>query len=118
MTRPKVHTVEEAVQWLHDAFQRRYETHHDMRTKLKGKHRIIVLELTDSDPWTFEFEDGKLVRHGKGAHPKPDAKLRTTSRDLLAVFNKELPAMQAYLQGRIKVQARLSDVFFVKSLIS
>lgn len=115
--RPRFSTVEEAAKWAHEAFQRRWDAHPEMRERLKGKDRVIVFELTDAEPWTLYVEDGRFTHYAKGGHRSPDAKLKATEKDLLALFNRDLPVMQAYVTGRVKVDARLTDVLFVRSLI-
>lgn len=115
--RPRLHTLEEAARWAHETFQRKWDEKPEMRERLKGKNRVIMLDLTDAEPWTFYIEDGKFTHYVKAGHHSPDAKLRATTADLLALFNRELPVMQAYMSGKVKVNAKLSDVFFVKNLI-
>lgn len=117
MSRPRLHTMEEAARWAKATFDRKWEEKPDLRDRLKGKNRVIMVDLTDAHPWTFYIEDGRFTHYVKEGHHSPDAKLRATTADLLALFNRDLPVMQAYMSGRVKVDAKLSDVFFVKNLI-
>lgn len=115
--RPRLHTIEEAARWAKETFDRKWEEKPEMRERLRGKNRVIMLDLTDGEPWTFYIEDGKFTHYVKSGHHSPDAKLRASTADLLALFNRELPVMQAYMSGKVKVNAKLADVFFVKNLI-
>lgn len=110
-------TVEECVQRMEAGFWRRYRASPELQQKLAGKTRVILLKLDDAGDWVFHVEDGKLATPIAGSHPKPDIVVQTTSRDLLAVFNGELKALQAYLTGRVKVRAPFSDILFAKSLL-
>lgn len=110
-------TVEECVQRMEAAFWRRYESNPDLRKKLEGKERVIQLALTDGQGWWFHIRDGKLDAPQHGHHARPDATVTVSKHDLLAVFNGELRPMQAYLTGRVRVKASLSDMLFAKSLM-
>lgn len=110
-------TVEEAVQRMEAGFWRRYNASPDLQRKLAGKTRVIQLAVPDAESYWFRIDDGKLATIEKGTHPEPDCVVTTRERDLLAVFNGELKAMQAYLTGRVKVKASFSDILFAKSLL-
>lgn len=110
-------TVEECVKRMEAGFWRRYNANPDLQRKLAGKNRVIQLALADHAGYVFHVQDGKLSDIAQGDHPKPDIVVATTSKDLLAVFNGELKAMQAYLTGRVKVKAAFSDILFAKSLL-
>lgn len=112
----KYTTVEECVKRMEEAFWRRYDSQPELRAKLEGKTRVIQLTLTDGHGYWFHIIDGKLAEVNHGQHPKPDALVTTSKHDLLAVFNGELKVMQAYLTGRVRVKASLSDILFAKSL--
>lgn len=110
-------TVEECVQRMEAGFWRRYNASPELQQKLAGKSRVIQLALADHDGYVFHIVDGKLKEVSAGAHPHPDIVVSTTKADLLAVFNGQLKAMQAYLTGRVKVKAAFSDILFAKSLL-
>lgn len=113
----KYTTVEECVKRMEESFWRRYNANPDLRAKLAGKDRVIQLALTDGHGYYFHIKDGKLAEIQHGNHAKPDATVSVSKHDLLAVFNGELKAMQAYLTGRVRVRASLSDMLFARSLI-
>ncbi|HVL48582.1 MAG TPA: SCP2 sterol-binding domain-containing protein [Candidatus Thermoplasmatota archaeon] len=112
-----VTTVQEAVDRIVNGFRKRYDASPELRQKLKGKNRIVLLDVTDGAAYTFHVEDGNLVRVESERHPKPDASMSVSTKDLLAILNKELPAMRAYLEKRVKVKASFTDILFVKSLL-
>lgn len=112
-------TVDEAVKRIEAAFWRRYDSRPEMQEKLRGKTRTLQLFIRD-DPaenhW-FHIADGKLDQVRKGTHEKPDASITVTKGDLLAILNGEMKAMQAYVTGKVKVKASLTDLLFAKSLL-
>ena len=110
-------TVEECVQRMEAGFWRRYNASPELQQKLAGKNRVIQLALADHAGYFFLIHDGKLKEVKPGTHPAPDILVVTTSADLLAVFNGQLKAMNAYLTGRVKVKAPFSDILFAKSLL-
>jgi putative sterol carrier protein len=110
-------TVEEAVKRMEAGFWRRYRANPDLQKKLAGKSRVIQLAVPDDSGYWFHIVDGKLQEIQKGDHPRADATVTVHKADLLAVFNGELKAMQAYLTGRVKVKASFSDLLFAKTLI-
>ena len=117
MNPPKYATVEDCVKRMEEGFWRRYHANPDLRAKLAGKTRIIQLALTDGHGYWFHIVDGKLAEVQHGLHATPDATVSVSKHDLLAVFNGELKAMQAYLTGRVRVKASFSDMLFAKTLI-
>ena len=110
-------TVEECVKRMEAGFWRRYDANPDLQRKLSGKTRIIQLLVPDAESYWFHFAEGKLARIEQGKHERPDVLVTTQKQDLLAVFNGEMKAMQAYLTGRVKVKASFGDILFAKSLI-
>lgn len=98
-------------------FWRRYNASPDLQRKLAGKNRVIHLALADHDHYAFHVVDGKLQDVQPGSPERADVVVSTTSKDLLAVFNGELKAMQAYLSGRVRVKAAFHDILFAKSLL-
>ena len=117
MNATKYTTVEEVVKRMEEGFWRRYNANPDLRAKLAGKTRVIQLSLTDGHGYWFHIIDGKLAEINHGMHAKPDAIVTVSKHDLLAVFNGELKAMQAYLTGRVRLKASFGDMLFAKSLI-
>lgn len=113
----KYTTVEECVKRMEEGFWRRYNASEELRRKLEGKTRVIQLALTDGHGYWFHIVEGKLTGVQHGMHARPDATVAVSKHDLLAVFNGELKAMQAYLTGKVRVKASFSDMLFAKSLL-
>lgn len=110
-------TVEDAVKRMEAGFWRRYNATPDLQKKLAGKTRVIQLAVPDAESYWFHIVDGKLHDIQPGQHANADATVTVHKADLLAIFNGELKAMQAYLTGKVKVKAGLGDLLFAKSLL-
>jgi putative sterol carrier protein len=110
-------TVQEAVKRMEAGFWRRYEANPDLRRKLDGKTRVIQLAVPDGDSYWFLIENGRLSKIEQGSLEAADATVTANKADLLAVFNGEMKAMQAYLTGRVKVKASFADLLFARSLL-
>jgi putative sterol carrier protein len=112
-----IQSVEEAVKRMEAGFWRRYNANPDLQKRLAGKTRVIQLAVPDAESYWFHIVDGKLHDIQMGRHEKPDALVTVAKADLLALFNGEMKAMQAYLSGKVKVKAGFSDLLFAKSLL-
>lgn len=110
-------TVAECVKRMEASFWRRYDANPDLQRKLAGKSRVIQLVVPDAESFVFDFKDGKLHHIHEGRADKADVVVTVRKNDLLAVFNGQMKAMQAYLTGKVKVKASLGDILFAKSLI-
>ena len=99
------------------SFWRRYHANPDLQKKLAGKSRVIQLVVPDDESYVFDFKDGKLGDIKPGRADKADVVVTVQKNDLLAVFNGQMKAMQAYLTGTDKVKASLGDILFAKSPI-
>jgi putative sterol carrier protein len=110
-------TVEEAVKRMEAGFWRRYHANPDLQRKLAGKTRVIQLDVPDGDSYWFHIKDGKMHDIQRGRHENADATVTVHARDLIAIFNGEMKAMQAYLTGKVRVRAGLGDLLFAKSLL-
>ena len=110
-------TVEALVAAIEAAFRRRYESSETFRNALKGKDRVIHLNVTDGEHWHLVVKDGNLVETARGAPGKADVVITATTRDLLAVANREVHPVRAYMSGQVKVKAPLKDILVVKGFL-
>ncbi|WP_251978148.1 SCP2 sterol-binding domain-containing protein [Salinicola avicenniae] len=64
---------------------------------------VYQFDLDDTENYHVQIDQGELDIH-QGQHDKPDVVIASNSATLIALFKKELNAMQALLSGRIKVK--------------
>ena len=81
----------------------------------------IVFDLTGPDPdkWNGLIQNGRaeLTRGGEPAG-EPDITVTAESSTAVALFEKKLNPMMAFMTGKIKVKGDMSKVALIKSLMA
>ena len=77
--------------------------------KAQGLNVVIQFNFTGAEPgnWNAEIKNGAL-KVEKGVHPNPTLAVTADSADYIKIFNRELDPMQAFMQGKLKLQGDLS----------
>jgi putative sterol carrier protein len=78
--------------------------------KAKSADTIIQLNVTGSQAgqWNVALKNGN-VSVAKGTHASPEITVTADTDDVLAVADGKLDPMQAFMQGKAKVQGDLSE---------
>ncbi len=113
----KYETVQQCVDRIMTGYREKKERDAKFAASMKGKSRDILMDITDGQSYIIRVVDGDLKELTEGTLPKPDVRVTTSGADLIALFNKELNPVQAYLTKRIKVKAPFGDIVFVKGLL-
>lgn len=73
--------------------------------KAQGLNVVLQFNFSGAEPgnWNAEIKNGTL-KVTQGIHPNPSLTVSADSADYLKIFNKELDPMQAFMQGKLKVQ--------------
>lgn len=73
--------------------------------KAQGMNVVIQFNFSGAEAgnWNVEIKNGTL-KIEKGIHPSPSLTISADSADYLRLYNKEIDPMQAFMQGRLKVQ--------------
>lgn len=76
--------------------------------KAQGVNAIIQFNFSGAEPgqWNAEIKNGTL-KVAQGTHPSPSLTVSADSADYLRIFNRELDPMQAFMQGKLKMQGDL-----------
>lgn len=81
--------------------------------------RVLALEVTDLDAryWT-ELRGGRMGPLQEGTPERADIRLTAASDELIELLDgKAGGAMSAYLAGRLRVEASLSDLLRLRKLL-
>ena len=78
--------------------------------KAAGVDSVIHFKFTGAEPgeWNAVIKDGKAEVARGIPHFKPNMTLSADSADFVKIFTGELDGMQAFMQGKIKLQGDLS----------
>lgn len=112
-----IDSVEALVRAIEAGFWRKYAESAAFRDALKGKDRDIHLGVPSGESWRLVVRDGRLVEVARGAPARPDVVILATEKDLLAVANRELHPVRAYLERRVQVKAPLKDILLVRGFV-
>jgi predicted lipid carrier protein YhbT len=100
----------------------------DLATRLRGvdekdrkKHafdRTLSCYVPDlAVTFSGELKDGHIVGITTKAAPKAQVRLTATSDDLVALTDGELSFAQAWLSGRVKVEAGVRDLLKLRAML-
>lgn len=105
----------------HDALERLAERLADVDDHERRKHafdRTISCRVPDLDlTFSGELREGHLRDITTDPSPRAQIRLTTNSDDLVAMTNGHLSFGQAWLKGKVKVEASVMDLLKLKSLI-
>jgi predicted lipid carrier protein YhbT len=80
--------------------------------------RTLSCHVPDLDiTFSGELRDGHIVGITTEAAPKAQVRLTATSDDLVALTEGELSFGQAWLSGRVKVEAGVRDLLKLRSML-
>ncbi len=77
--------------------------------KAPGLNVVIQFHFTGAEPgdWNAVIKDG-AVKVEQGQHPAPTISVTADSADYIKIFTRELDPMQAFMQGKLKLQGDLT----------
>jgi alkyl sulfatase BDS1-like metallo-beta-lactamase superfamily hydrolase len=105
----------------HEAVERLAERLSTVDEKARRKHafdRTLSCHIPDLDiTFTGALRDGHLQDISTDAAPKAQIRLTAKSDDLVAMTDGHLSFGQAWLGGKVKVEANVLDLIKLKSLL-
>ena len=84
---------------------------------IKGLNANIQFDLSGEGggKWVVGIGDGRVTTE-KGTTPNPNVTVMTSTQDYLSIINGETNAMNAFMQGTLKVKGDMALVLKLQSL--
>ncbi|MDL2226618.1 SCP2 sterol-binding domain-containing protein [Deltaproteobacteria bacterium OttesenSCG-928-M10] len=81
---------------------------------------IVLFNLTGSEPakWSGRVHDGRVGLNQGEPLDEPDITVTAESDTALAIYEKKLNPMMAFMTGKIKVKGDMSKVALIKGLLT
>ena len=83
---------------------------------IEGKERSICISVSNGDSYVSNLKDMKLEEFKESEDTSKDLVVTATSDVLIALINKEMSPIKAYMTGQLKVKASLTDMLLLKKL--
>ena len=83
---------------------------------IEGKERSICICVSNGDNYTTNLKDMHLETFIESEDTDKDLVVTASSEVLLALINKEMSPIKAYMTGELKVKASLTDMLLLKKL--
>tara|TARA_B100000902_G_C26479046_1_gene513885 strand:- start:37 stop:375 length:339 start_codon:yes stop_codon:yes gene_type:complete len=83
---------------------------------IEGKERSICISVSNGDNYISNLKDMQLEQFKESEDTSKDLVVTATSEVLIALINKEISPIKAYMTGELKVKASLTDMLLLKKL--
>ena len=83
---------------------------------IEGKERSICISVSGGKNYISNLKDMQLEQFKESEDTSKDLVVTATSEVLIALINKEMSPIKAYMTGELKVKASLTDMLLLKKL--
>ena len=83
---------------------------------IEGKERSICISVSNGNNYISNLKDMQLEEFKESDDKNKDLVVTATSDVLIALINKEMSPIKAYMTGELKVKASLTDMLLLKKL--
>ena len=97
-------------------FNTRIKDEPKFSTVIEGKERSICITVSDGESYTTNLKDMILEAFIESKNTDKDLVITASSDVLIALINKEMSPIKAYMTGELKVKASLTDMLLLKKL--
>lgn len=108
----------EEVEAILDGFLERFDRLDASSRALMPSRRTIEAQCPDLELYRYGvWRDGTLILFDEPVSRRPDIRISMRSDDLVKLSRGELSFSQAYLAGRIRIDASMSDLLRLRAVL-
>ena len=97
-------------------FNSRIDSEPDFSKMIEGKNRTICICVSDGDTYSSKLENLRIEDFVKTDDNSADLTVTANSETLVALIEREMSPVKAYMKGDLKVKASLTDMLLLKKL--
>ena len=97
-------------------FNSRIDNEPEFSKMIEGKNRTICICVSDGDTYFSKLEDLRIEDFVKTDDRSADLVVTANSETLVALIEREMSPVKAYMKGDLKVKASLTDMLLLKKL--
>jgi len=102
---------------LVDKYNKRLETDKELRERMKGVNKRIVLEITGDNTYHIIVANGTVIEFGQGDSDPKDLTVTMDKATYERLHNKETSPFQAYADKKISFKGNLADLLVMKGIL-
>ncbi|MEW5759185.1 MAG: SCP2 sterol-binding domain-containing protein [Candidatus Thermoplasmatota archaeon] len=107
--------MEELIDEVIEKFNSAAEKEGEHTKYLENMERNIEIEIGEKI-YYCKLKDKKIMRHNE-KFEKCDIKVITDEETFLGIMRKEINPLKAYIEGKLKVRASLTDLVLMRKLL-
>jgi len=109
--------LDEILKNLVEKFNKKVEDSEELRKRLQGFDRKVLLKLDSDGLYYAEIRNGRFEEFRKIENEVDvDIKIETSRDVFLQLISQQLSPLVAYVNGLVKIKAPLKDLLMVKEL--
>ena len=97
-------------------FNSRIDNEPNFSKMIEGKNRTICICVSDGDTYASKLEDLRIEDFVRTEDITADLVVTANSETLIALIQREMSPIKAYMNGELKVKASLTDMLLLKKL--
>tara|TARA_Y100000590_G_scaffold78532_1_gene87312 strand:+ start:153 stop:494 length:342 start_codon:yes stop_codon:yes gene_type:complete len=97
-------------------FNSRIDNEPEFSKMIEGKNRTICICVSDGDTYSSKLENLRIEDFVMTGDSSADLVVTANSETLVALIEREMSPVKAYMKGDLKVKASLTDILLLKKL--
>ncbi len=97
-------------------FNSRIDNEPEFSKMIEGKNRTICICVSDGDTYSSKLENLRIEDFVMTDDSSADLVVTANAETLVALIEREMSPVKAYMKGDLKVKASLTDMLLLKKL--